>query len=274
MKKSLKTEEENISLKEQKEAFEKIVSFLEERKGEKIFEKIEVFHSKRIDELEKNDVSVPLRKGVKTVLHLIPFNSFVSPKNYDLSKFYGKYLELKPLRDSEYSQTYDFDGLIHFNKKIENESFGYVQLFTNGIIEAVSIRLFKSLEITNTINKITYMSLPIIVLEKQIVAKLKEYLLFLKEKLKVDLPIIFYLSLLEVEKCIILRPDPTFNFEDFEIEELHNFDIKILNFPKIIIDRFDIVPEKILKATFDRLWNAAGYPRSFHYNDAGEWIKK
>lgn len=249
---------------EEKEALEKIISFLKERKEKGIFEKIEVFHDKRIKKIERNDASVPLCEGAKIVLHLIPFNSFVSPKNYDLSKFYGKYLELKPLRDSISLQTYDFDGLIHFHEITEDKSFGYVQLFTNGIIEAVTVRSLESLERTN-------MSLPIIVLEKQIVTKLKEYLLFLKEKLKVELPIIFYLSLLEVEKCTILRPDPNLDFED---EEIHNFGRKILNFSKIIIATFDIVPEKILKTTFDKLWNAAGYPRSFHYNEKEQWIEK
>lgn len=249
---------------EEKEALEKIISFLKERKEKGIFEKIEAFHDKRIKKIERNDASVPLCEGAKIVLHLIPFNSFVSPKNYDLSQFYGKYLELKPLRDSVCLQTYDFDGLIHFHDITENKSFGYVQLFTNGIIEAVSVRSLESLERTN-------MSLPIIVLEKQIVTKLKEYLLFLKEKLKVELPIIFYLSLLEVEKCTILRPDPSLYFE---AEETHNFGRKILNFSKIIIATFNIVPEKILKTTFDKLWNAAGYPRSFHYNEKEQWIEK
>ncbi len=249
---------------EEKEALEKIISFLKERKEKGIFERIEAFHDKRIKKIERNDASVPLREGAKIVLHLIPFNSFVSPKNYDLSQFYGKYLELKPLRDSVCLQTYDFDGLIHFHEITENKSFGYVQLFTNGIIEAVSVCSLESLERTN-------MSLPIIVLEKQIVTKLKEHLLFLKEKLKVELPIIFYLSLLEVEKCTILRPDPSLDFED---EEIHNFGRKILNFSKIIIATFDIVPEKILKTTFDKLWNAAGYPRSFHYNEKEQWIEK
>jgi len=252
-------EEENISLKEQKEAFEKILSFLEEEKEKRIFEKIEIFHGKRIDKLEKNDVSVPLREGAKIVLHLIPFNSFVSPKNYDLSKYQGKYLELKTLRGSGYFQIYDFDGLIHSHEITENKSLGYVRLFTNGIIEAVNVHSLVSLKTTD-------MSLPIHLIENQIVDKLKEYLLFLKEKLKVEPPIIFYLSLLEVEKCTILRPDPSVDFSD----EIHNFGRKILNFSKIIIDTFDIVPEKILKATFDKLWNAAGLPKSSHYNNHKE----
>ena len=261
----MKTEKENISLKEQKEALKKIVSFLEKRKEKEIFEKIEAFHGKRIDKLEKNDVLVPLRKGAKIVLHLIPFNSFVSPKNYDLLQFAGKHLELKSLRDSGYySQTYDFDGLIYYHEVTENKSLGYVHFFTNGIIEVVNVRSLESLKITN-------MSLPVYILEEQIVDKLKNYLFFLKEKLNIELPIIFYLSLLEVEKCKILSPEPGLNFDD---EEIHDFGRKILNFSKIIINTFDIVPEKILKATFDKLWNAAGLPKSSHYNDYGEWIKK
>jgi len=266
MKNSLKTEKENISLKEQKKALEKIVSFLEEKKEKEIFEKIEAFHARRIDKIEKNDIFVSLRKGAKVIFHLIPFNSFVSPKNYDLLQFHGKHLELKSLRDTGYySQTYDFDGLIYYHDIAENGSLGYVHFFTNGIIEVVNIvRSLESLERTN-------MSLPVYILEEQIMDGLKNHLYFLKEKLKVDLPIIFYLSLLGVEKCKIPRPDSDFNFDD---EEIHDFGRKILNFSKIIIDTFDIVPEKILKATFDKLWNAGGHPRSLHYNDTKEWIKR
>lgn len=249
---------------EEKKLYQKIESFLIEKKEKEIFEEIEKFHNERVSKIEKDKTSIPLREGAKIVLQLIPVNSFLSQNHYDLSQFYREYSSLKLMRGSGHSQGYNFDGLIHFREIIDDRSYGYVQLFTNGIIEAVDVRSSDSLERTD-------MSLQIYKLENQIVIALKEYLIFQKEKLKIKPPIIFYLSLLKVKKCSIHIPGPNINIDP---EYIHDFGIDTLDFPKIIIKEFNIAPEKILKITFDRLWNAAGYPRSFHYGDKGEWVEK
>ncbi|MDH4219517.1 MAG: hypothetical protein OEY18_04010 [Candidatus Aminicenantes bacterium] len=225
--------------------------------------KIETFHEERIKKIEKNEVSISLKEGAKVVLHLIPVNSFYTQKHHDLSRFH-RILELELLRGHTPSQTYNFDGLLNFQGDMECESFGYVQLFTNGTIEAVGVYPFGPEERTDM------KSLPIYRVEEDIVEKLEKYLLFQKEELAVELPLVFYLSLLEVKECMIFIREMVI----YEFEHARNFDADILNFPKILIDNFDVDPKVILKTTFDRLWNASSHPRSFHYNDKGEWEEK
>jgi hypothetical protein len=37
--------------------------------------------------------------------------------------------------------------------------------------------------------------------------------------------------------------------------------------------RFEIDPTKVMQPIFDSIWNAAGWPRSMNYDEAGEWGK-
>ena len=44
--------------------------------------------------------------------------------------------------------------------------------------------------------------------------------------------------------------------------------------PEIIIESFDEDLTKTFKTSFDQIWNACGYPRSFQYNEKGDFKAK
>lgn len=43
--------------------------------------------------------------------------------------------------------------------------------------------------------------------------------------------------------------------------------------PEILVESFEIDPTKVMRPIFDSIWNAAGWPRSMNYDEAGEWGK-
>jgi len=55
---------------------------------------------------------------------------------------------------------------------------------------------------------------------------------------------------------------------------VQSIDREDLKLPRVVIDDFVKNPEKMLKTSFDRIWNACGYPNSLHYDKNGNWIEK
>lgn len=226
-----------------------------------ILKEIEEFHQERIVKLKNNETPKPCREGGKIVLHLIPMDSFHAPEYYDILAFQEQAQTLlQPLfvKDKSHTQDYDFNGLLDLILASDGCCLSYVQLYRNGIIEAVEGIYFTMDE----------KNIPIYSIEQEIILKTHYYLSFQKE-MEIKPPVILYLTFLRVEG---------YKITDTSIEtqflNIHPFDRKDLILPRIIIKDFDVAPEEILKISFDRIWNACGYPKSLHYDDEGKWIKK
>ena len=104
-------------------------------------------------------------------------------------------------------------------------------------------------------------------IEDEIIMSTKEGLQIQKE-LNIDLPIILYLAVLDVKGFRV--PD----IRIFPHRSSNPVDREDLVFPKLTIDDFEVIPEEILKTTFDRLWNACGFSGSANYDEKGKRITK
>ena len=231
---------------------------MEERE---ILKEIEKFHQERIVKLKNNETPKPCREGGKIVLHLIPMDSFRDPKDYDILTFQEKSMVLlKPFYEEKeaFSQTYNFDGLLNSLLAEDKTCLSYVQLYRNGIIEAVEGVYFTREE----------KDIPIYTIEQEIILKTDNYLSFQNE-IGIKLPIVIYLALLGVRGYSI-----TDRSIDTDFLDIHPFDLEDLHLPKIVIDKFEVDTKKMFKISFDRIWNACGYPRSFQYDDKGEFKAK
>ena len=232
---------------------------MEERE---IFKEIKEFHQERVKKVKNNETPKPCREGGKIVLHLIPKDSFrEDPTYYDIFTFEEKSRGLlKPILEEgeEFNQTYNFEGLLNFLLAKDNTCLSYVQLYRNGIIEAVEGFYFTREQKDFSIYKI----------EQEIMLKTDDYLLFQTE-IGIKLPIVCYLSLLGVKGYKIPSDSIRNDFLD-----IHPFDVEDLHLPKIVIDKFEVDTKKMFKISFDRIWNACGYPRSFQYNKNGEFTLK
>ncbi len=63
------------------------------------------------------------------------------------------------------------------------------------------------------------------------------------------------------------------NPEHYDTEG-YQIDSDILQLPEVIIESYDEVAKNILRPCFNSIWNACGFPRSFNYNDKGEWAPR
>ena len=242
----------------EKEILEKIESYLRERKEKEVFEEIEAFHKDRLNKLKRNETSKPFPEGGKIVFHLIPFESFSISKHYDFSGYKGQILGLKPMRFNSLDQEYNFDGILHFELGSEKKCLAYIQAYVDGKIEAVDSYYLG----------VERKELFIFDIENGIVSSIKEYLKFQKD-IGVKLPIVSYLAFLGAKDFLI-----EYGRIDNYFDNIHPIDREDLILPRIIIENFDASIEDLLKINFDLLWNACGYPRSFHYDENRKWIKK
>ncbi len=228
--------------------------------SETITERIRRFREDRISKIFDKDTPVLFYDTAKMVLHLIPVISFNPAQRYDISKIiYNS--KIKPMYCATYNYRYNFDGILTYRIGREEKSYTYVQIFKNGIIEAVEAHLLDPIHKNGKLSFFSYDY------EETLIKFLPDYLSILK-MLNVDLPIFIFLSLVGV-KGYSMGYDRTFwNDEVFTIDK------DILLLPEVVIENYDVIAKDVLRPCFDSIWNACGLPRSFNYDDDGEWVKR
>ena len=142
----------------------------------------------------------------------------------------------------------------------EEKSHSYVQLYRNGIIEAVEGLLLEPSEGKLIIPSIAY--------EQKLINSLMQYLSHLKA-LTVEPPIFIFLTLLGV-KGYSMSVD---RFK-FPTQRSHTIDRDILLLPEVIVESYDGKAEDVLRPCFDSIWNACGFPRSLNYDAEGNWVRR
>ena len=228
--------------------------------SETITERIRNFRLDRISKIFANETPVPFYDNAKIVLHLIPIISFNPAQSYDIGKVTSHPESMPPIRSRGWNNRYNLDGFLTYSEDQEGKSRSYVQLFRNGIIEAVEGVLLRPRTERLTIPSIAY--------EENLISSLTDYISILKT-LTVEPPIFVFLALLGV-KGYSMGVDTW----KFWIDEIHTIDRDILLLPEVVIESYDVSAAKELKPCFDSIWNACGFPRDLYYNDAGEWAPK
>ena len=83
--------------------------------------------------------------------------------------------------------------------------------------------------------------------------------------LDVTVPIFCYLTLTGVKGYVLALP------QDYYVIDIHNIEKDNLILPEEVIENYDLCIEKILKPSFDLIWNACGLKGSFNYDEYGNW---
>jgi len=213
-----------------------------------ITEKMKKFRESRISKILTNDTSAHHYDGAKVVLHLLPVISFDSARQYSIENK-KKWLteKMRPINSAECKGRYNLDGFLTYSENGEKKSYSCVQLFKNGIIEAINEneRIFNQY------------------FEVKIIKVLGNYLSILKT-LNIELPIFIFLTLTGVKGYIM-------HLESFCEEGKTPIDRDILLLPKVLAENYNIHPENILKPCFDLIYNACGLPGSSNYDSDGQW---
>ena len=224
--------------------------------SETVTERIRNFRQDRISKIVANETPVPFYDNAKIVLHLIPIISFNPAQAYDIGKIASQPETMPPIYAYGSDNRYNLDGFLTHSKDQDGKSYSYVQLFRNGIIEAVNSSMLEPQE--------QGLLIPSRLYEKELAKSTTQYLTILKT-LSVEPPIFIFLSMLGVKGYSMAVRD------HFSFFETHTIDRDVMLLPEVVVESYDVKAEDILKSSFDSIWNACGFPMSFNYNDAGEW---
>ena len=225
--------------------------------SETLAERIRSFRRDRVARILADETPVALGRGAKIALHLVPAVSFNPGRSYEIGKIaLNPWATMPPMRSSGSNYRYNFDGLLTYSGATQEKSDSYVQLFRNGIIEAVEGRLLAYYEGQRRI--------PSAVFEKELIISFGKYFTVAKT-LNVELPIFVFLDLLEVKGYCM----PENRYYDGQV---HTIDRDLLLLPEVVVESYDVKPHAVLRLCFDSIWNACGVERSPYYDEAGEWV--
>ena len=132
----------------------------------------------------------------------------------------------------------------------------YIQLYKNGIIEAVESSF---LEITTNNEKI----IPFVAYEEELIKSTKQYVEFLQE-VNVESPYLIYITLTGVKGYEIKGGRSFFGSG-------HRIDREILSPEVVIWEDSNIEIDTLLRPIFDSIWNACGYTQSISYDENGRF---
>ncbi len=223
-------------------------------------EQISKFKIERITQLIANNLPLPFYDGGKIILHLVPLESFSPNYSVDLNPIISNPAKLKPIYSSGWSHRINLEGVLSYSGGRNDKSHSYVQLYRNGIIEAVEGLILSADREKKIIPSLTY--------ELELLRSLAEFLNLARE-IGVNMPIVIFLTLVGVKDW-----EMGVDRSKFWFDEYYKIDKDILQLPETIIESYDTEPKNILRPMFDLIWNACGYKRSYNFDEAGNWVAK
>ena len=220
-------------------------------------EAAENFLSNRYSHIETESIQIGLKKGPKVILHIVSLDAFNQSLKLDLHKLDSHSQDLPPIDAEQWGHKYGLDSFLTISKDFNSSPYSYVQVFRNSCIEAVNSSIIYYVDESCFI--------PSIKLENDIINIIPKYLSFQKN-LEINPPFLIKLSLLEVEDC-------TLSFPNIIKSKDHLINNRYLPMKAVVVKNYNENPADYMKPIFDSIANAAGYPRSFNYNEKGKRIR-
>ncbi len=228
--------------------------------SETLVEKINKFKVDRISQLFADNTPIPFYEGGKIVLHLIPAESFNPEYKVDLSIISNNFTKLEPIYSSGWNHRINLEGILSYSGGRNDKSHSFVQLYRNGIIEAVEGLMLSPDDGKKYIPSIAY--------ERELLKSLAGYLGVFKN-LSISVPVVMFLTFIGIKDFEMAVDRSRFWGNDY-----YKIDRDILQLPDAFIDSYDIEPKDILKPMFDLVWNACGYTHDYNFDEQGNWIAK
>lgn len=228
--------------------------------SETLIEKINKFKIDRISQLFADNTPIPFYKGGKIVLHLIPIESFNPEYKVNLNTITNNTAKLEPIYSSGWNHRINLEGVLSYSGGRNDKSHTYVQLYRNGIIEAVEGLILSPDDGKKFIPSIAY--------ERELIKSLAGYLTLFKN-LNINTPTVIFLTFIGIKDFEMAVDRSRFWGTDH-----YKIDRDILQLPEAFIESYDIEPKDILRPMFDLVWNACGFERSYNFDEQGKWIVK
>jgi len=222
-------------------------------------EQINKFKTERITQLISDNLPLLFYDGGKIVLHLIPLESFSPNYRIDLNPIINEPAKLKSIYASGWSYRINLEGVLSYSGGRNDKSHSYIQLYRNGIIEAVEGLMLSAEREKKYIPSVAY--------EIELIKSLREFLNLTKE-LGINMPIVIFLTLIGVNGYEMAVDRMRFWGDYYKIDK------DILQLPETLIESYNTEPKDILRPMFDLVWNACGFKRSYNFDEAGNWTAK
>jgi hypothetical protein len=155
-----------------------------------------------------------------------------------------------------YSPRINFDGFSNVHYEADGKCWSYTQVFRNGAIEAVKVRVVSDLNPS-------HLWIPALDFDRWIFERLPNYLSAL-QSLDVPPPIILMITLQGVRGARLGVKT---------LENLPVLDRDVLELPEIVIEQYGAETDyqRTARPAFDALWNTGGFARSRHFDATGRW---
>jgi hypothetical protein len=227
---------------------------------ETVAERIRNFRAERLGNIIAGETPVKLEGPPFGVLHLIPIRAFDPTLELDISSLTsGKGAGwLSPIdAGASYRPQFNFDGLFTYSRSAKGAD-AYVQVFRNGIIEAVTC---------NIVVAGPDKALPSTAIEQNLISSLPRYLRA-QQQMGVEPPVFVMFSLLGVLGYTLAVSFIHRSYED------HPIDRDAVLIPDVLVENFEQMPEQILRPIFDVMWNSAGFAQCENYDSTGKWRRQ
>ena len=228
----------------------------------KLDQKIEQYREERTEKIISHKVLKTVANSTMIILHMIPINAFGATVSQDLQRrteIFKKYFNPIECRGTPNIRM-TYDGIIYWFENEKTNTMTYVELFNNGIVEAVDGLLIDTIESEGKELRMRY-------LEFRLINIVQQYFKGLKE-LNVQLPIYLFMTFVGVKGYNI--PLTIYKLQQRESEKI---DRNELILPGVKLNHDDDEIDKLLKPIFDSIWRACGMHYSLDFDDNGKFKK-
>jgi len=220
--------------------------------SEYLIDRIKSFKQERLSIIFANDSFIPLFPTAKLIVHIIPLISFEASEVLDISIVRRKHWT--PIYSgSGYNTRINIDGLLSFRAGDNSISSSYVEVFRNGIIEAVESYMLKPDDNEKIIHSPD--------LETYLMQAIAPYLQNMQE-LEIERPYYIFITLFGVKG---------YKKHRFGNNYTEAIDRDILYLPEVMVTDEEINIMTLLKPPFDALYNALGLEKNPFYDENGNW---
>lgn len=215
---------------------------------------IAAFRTERIEQISGGQFQPGIDKSKSFFLHVIPYgrigSQLVDISNHAVSEYlWGN---MRPLFSSGWSHRFNLDGLMTYYPG-SGVAHDYVQVFRNGAFEFYTSQMHLSKEAGKTVIYGRHLE------NKCIESTSLAFKLI--GHLGIEPPYVILLSVLQTRSVAV-------EDDSWRLREGVIFADRVL-LPEVIIEDISTLPE-MMKASFDVLWQASGYPGSPCYGSDGK----
>jgi hypothetical protein len=217
-------------------------------------EKLENFLAERYASVLTGRLPVPMRDGPKMVVHLIPETGFVG-ENVDVGPVSDAGLFPYPARSNAVDFRMTFDGPMHHSPIVDGTIRAYSIVHHSGIVEGC----WKAADADPVQVRISAEAM-----ELNLLRYLNDALPRMTQMLSIDLPVTVRTALVGAEGAIIESENARLRVQ-FAEQRLNPVDRQCLVLPDVHLEQWPTELPRDFQSSFDRLWQAAGYKRSYQY---------